>query len=169
MCPAASQFPSLHSHSLRLILAAASMKVKREGKTLQWMYKGNIHPRKRRFIMGSYTFWTAVSFEFALKRSWRNKGNFLAPLRTTTQSSVLISLQYEKTEISVDHKRMMLCCSYITRFKNMSMKINLLKIVEITTLCGISSRSSLASLNSERPKHLACLNVHPTSFKKVSY
>lgn len=75
MWPAASLFRSIHSHSLKLILAAASVKVEGESKTLWWMYKGNIHPCKWRFIMGSYTFWTAVSFEFAMKASQRNGRN----------------------------------------------------------------------------------------------
>lgn len=55
MRPAASLFHSTQSPSLKLILAAASVKVEGESKTLWWMYKGNIHPCKWRVITGSYT------------------------------------------------------------------------------------------------------------------
>lgn len=58
----------MHSHSLKLILAAASVKVEGESKTLCRLHEGSIRLWRWRFIRGSYTFfWMAVLFESAFE------------------------------------------------------------------------------------------------------
>lgn len=57
----------MHSQSLKLILAAASVKVEGESKTLWRMYKSNICLWERRFIRPSYS----LGQRFHLSLLWR--------------------------------------------------------------------------------------------------
>lgn len=124
MWPAASQFHSMYFHSLRLISAAASVKVEWESKTLWWIYKGNIHPCKCSFI-------TLSGLQFHLSLLWsphkEMAGGINVPhtaarilLRTAEHLSAdTMKLNWthkhnEQFDVSVKNKLMMLYCAHMT-------------------------------------------------------
>lgn len=72
MWPAAFPFLTMHSHSFKLILAAASVKVEGESKTLRLIQKQYV-PLKADIYHGKLQLWAAFSSAATLKESQQSR------------------------------------------------------------------------------------------------